>query len=111
MATIIDWPEPKNHRDVQVFLGFANFYRRFINEFSRIVAALMTLLKGGKKGKFDIKFSFTEEARESFRRLKHAFTTAPMLLHFDPKRKIQLETDASGVAISAILSQLVESTG
>ena len=111
VATIIDWPEPKNHRDVQVFLGFANFYRRFINEFSRIVAALTTLLKGGKKGKFDIKFSFTEEARESFRRLKHAFTTAPILLHFDPKRKIQLETDASGVAISAILSQLVESTG
>ena len=75
------------------------------------MAALTTLLKGEKKGKFDIKFSFTEEARESFRRLKHAFNTAPMILHFDPKRKIQLETDASGVAISAILSQLVESTG
>ena len=62
IATIINWPEPKNHRDVQVFLGFANFYRRFINEFLRIVAALTTLLKGGRKAKFDIKFLFTEEA-------------------------------------------------
>ena len=49
VATIIDWPEPKNYRDVQVFLAFANFYRRFINEFSRIVAALTTLLKGERK--------------------------------------------------------------
>ena len=61
VATIINWPEPKNYRDVQVLLGFADFYGRFVNEFSRIVADLTTLLKGGKKGKFDIKFSFTEE--------------------------------------------------
>ena len=111
ITTITNWPEPKNHRDVQVFLGFANFYRRFIDGFSRIVTALTTLLKGGKRGKFDGQFTFTTEAKESFEKLKLVFTTAPMLLHFDPKRKIQLETDASGVAISAIISQLVEETG
>ena len=53
ITTIINWPEPKIHRDVQVFLGFANFYRRFIDGFSRIVTTLNTLLKGGKRGKFD----------------------------------------------------------
>ena len=111
ITTITNWPEPKNHRDVQVFLGFANFYRRFIDGFSRIVTALTTLFKGGKMGKFDGQFTFTKEAKESFEKLKLVFTTAPMLLHFDPKRKIQLETDGSGVAISAIISQLVEETG
>ena len=111
ITTIINLPEFKNHRDVQVFLGFANFYRRFIDGFSRIVIALTILLKGGIRGKFDGQFTFTKEAKESFEKVKFVFTTALMLLHFDQKRKIQLETDASGVAISAIISQLVEETG
>lgn len=39
------WPEPKSVRDIQVFLGFANFYRRFIQGFSRIAAPLNSMLK------------------------------------------------------------------
>ena len=88
ITTIINWREFKNHRDVQVFLGFANFYRRFIDEFSRIVIALTILLKGVIRGKFDGQYTFTKEAKESFEKLKFVFTTALMLLHFNPKRKI-----------------------
>lgn len=66
VETIKNWPEPLSHRDIQVFLRFANFYRRFIEAFSRVVSGLTELLKGGKKGKFSGKFELTLEARKSF---------------------------------------------
>ena len=51
VATIRDWPRPKTFRDVQVFLGFANFYKRFIHNYTAVVAPLTDLLKGSKDGK------------------------------------------------------------
>jgi hypothetical protein len=108
IATITEWPVPKSHREVQVFIGFANFYRRFIRYFSRIAAGLTNLLKEGKKGKFTQKFVLTSEAKKAFEELKRAFTSAPMLMHFDPKRKILIETDASGYALSGVISQWYE---
>jgi transposase InsO family protein len=105
VTTVRDWPEPTSHRDVQVFLGFANFYRRFIHGFSKIARGLSDLLKGGKAGRFKGPFRLTEEARESFECLKKAFTTAPVLQHYDPRQPIQVETDASGFAIAGILRQ------
>ncbi|CAA9517810.1 MAG: hypothetical protein AVDCRST_MAG96-2780 [uncultured Segetibacter sp.] len=49
--TILKWPEPKSFRDVQVFLGFVNFYRRFIHHYSQITAPLTDLIKDSKNGK------------------------------------------------------------
>ena len=112
LGSVATWPLPKSFRDVQVFLGFANFYRRFIDKFSRVASGLSDLLKGSQKGKFKgMKFNLTQAAIESFHELKRRFTTAPMLRHYDPDKRLQLETDASGFAISGILSQLWESTG
>ena len=51
VATVKDWPTPATFREVQVFLSFANFYRRFIKQYSKIVAPLTTLSKGVKNGK------------------------------------------------------------
>src|SRR5947199_5072838 len=51
VKTIEEWPEPRSYRDIQVFLGFANFYRRFIANFSMIASPLSDMLKGIKKGK------------------------------------------------------------
>jgi hypothetical protein len=82
--TIREWPEPKCHRDVQVFLRFANFYRRFIHRFSRIAQPLSNLLRGGKAGKFRTPFSWTTEASQAFKELKLAFTSAPVLRHYNP---------------------------
>jgi hypothetical protein len=103
--TIAEWPEPKSFKEIQIFLGFANFYRRFVTKFSRIAGPLSDLLKGSKDGKKSGPFRLTEPAREAFRVLKEAFTKAPMLLHFDPEKPIRLITDASGFAISGILHQ------
>jgi hypothetical protein len=51
VTTIKDWPTPSSFHDVQVFLGFANFYRRFVEAYSRIVRPLTGLMKGSKNGK------------------------------------------------------------
>ncbi len=105
IATIEEWPMPESHRDIQVFLGFTNFYRRFIKGFSRIVRPMTTMLRGGKEGKIFGPFEPTAEMKEAFRRLQSEFTKAPVLAHFDYERPIRLETDASGYAIVGIISQ------
>jgi hypothetical protein len=93
---------------VQIFLRFANFYRRFIKEFFRVADALSALLKKSDKDKFHILFEFTSDAKKSFEKLRQVFLTASLLRHFDSNRKIKLETDASDFAISEIISQLNE---
>ena len=108
VISVKDWPVPRSHREVQVFLGFANFYRRFIHRFSSYARPLTDLLKGGKAGKFSNKFLMTDEAKRAFELLKYAFTSAPMLRHYDPQKQIRVETDASGFAIAGVLRQQSE---
>ena len=112
VSTISEWPKPSTNREIQVFLGFANFYQRFIMGLSRIVNSLIGMLTGGIQGKFkEVLFVLTLEARTSFCNLQKAFTTAPLLCHFDPLLPIQIETDASGIAIPSILPQARSGTG
>ena len=102
VSTVTDWPLPQNLTDLQAFLGFTNFYRRFIHRYSKICAPLTRLLKKGTS------FTISEDAKVAFQSLKDAFTSAPVLSHFVPSRKIVVETDASDVAVAAILSQYDE---
>jgi hypothetical protein len=95
---IIEWQPPKSVKDIQVFLGFANFYRRFIKGYSKITEPLTRLLRK------DTKFEWSDKAQKAFDTLKTAFTTAPILTHFDPRRPIILETDASDYALAGIIS-------
>ena len=97
------WKKPKDLRDVQSFLGFANFYRRFIPAYSRIAAPLSALTKKESKTQLPWKPDSIEE--QAFELLKVAFTTAPTLAHFDPDYETWLETDASDYVVAAILSQ------
>ena len=99
VKTVLDWPEPTSVKQLQAFLGFANFYRRFIPEFSRTCTPLTKLLKK------DAHFSFGQPAKDAFAKLKTSFTTAPVLAHYNPDAPISLETDASDFAIAGILSQ------
>ena len=112
------WPEPKSIRDIQVFLGFANFYQRFIQGFSKIATPLTSMLKttptagaGAPPKAVDDSTFLTPEAKLAFSRLRQAFTEASILHHFDPERYIRIETDASGYAIGGILSQLTPESG
>ena len=102
VETIREWPSPTTLKELQVFLGFANFYRRFIAHYAKVVLSLTSLLKG------DQKFAWTQEAEEAFQELKERFSSAPILRHYNPALQSRVETDASGFAIAAILSQLFE---
>ena len=84
---------------VQQFLGFANFYRRFIKNYSGIVDPLTKL--SGK----EVPFEWTPECQAAVDTLKTAFTTAPILRHFDYDREIIVGTDASDYVSAGILSQ------
>ena len=107
IATISEWPRPKTYRDVQVFLGFCNFYRRFIYGFSGIVRPLHNLLKGLKNGKKPGSIANDEwqaPQRKAFEQLIMAFTAAPVLRHYDPTLPARVEVDASSSACAGILS-------
>ncbi|SNX84871.1 uncharacterized protein MEPE_03580 [Melanopsichium pennsylvanicum] len=101
VSAVLGWPPPQSIRQIQVFLGFANFYRRFIRHYSRVAAPLTNLLKGGASGKVDL----PPEATAAFNRLKEAFTSAPILRHFSPTLYTVVETDASDAVVAAVLSQ------
>ena len=99
------WPPPKTHREVQVFLEFANFYWRFIHQFAKITSPITDLLVGSKNGKKTGPFVWTEEASSAFWQLIDAFMTALMLQHFQLENLIKVETDASSFTAAAVLTQ------
>jgi RNase H-like domain found in reverse transcriptase len=101
VQTIQDWPEPWMVKDIQSFLGFANFYCCFIHNYSDIMAPFTRLTQKG------IPWDFTEECRKSFEFLKKAFTLAPILLHWVPDQPLVMEIAASDYALSATLSSLI----
>ena len=95
---IQDWPEPKKIKDIQSFLGFANFYHRFIFNYSDIVIPLTYLIWK------DIPWKFDSSCQDAFNSLKKAFTSASILTHWIPDAQLIVETDASDYALAAILS-------
>ncbi|KAJ1041364.1 hypothetical protein NDA10_007969 [Ustilago hordei] len=102
VCTVKEWPMPESIHDIQRFLGFANFYRRFIAHFARIAKPLTSLVKPIEWFK---KFELPEEAQQAFHKLIQAFTSAGVLQHFDYHLPTRLETDASDFAIAGVLKQ------
>ncbi len=100
VQSVLNWPQPKTVKELQCFLGFANFYRRFIRNFSTVAAQLTSLLGGGRQ-----RLDWSPSAQHAFLQLKDRFTTAPILHHPDPNLEFTVEVDASNTGIGAILSQ------
>ncbi len=105
VATVTNWPTPWSVKKVQSFLGFANFYRQFNENYSRRVIHLNGLIKLGNEKS---PFAWTDKCQGDFDNLKTAMSTAPVLSHFVALRRTVLETDASDYVIGAILSQFDE---
>ena len=108
---IATWPQPTIFPELQTFLGFCNFYRRFIKAYSRVVALLTGILKGSVSSRKSGLFEWSKDAETTFRKLLERFTSAPLLIYFEPSRRTRIETDASAYAIAAIISQLLAETG
>ncbi len=99
VKAVVDWPTPDSRKALQRFLGFANFYRRFIRNFSQLAAPL-TALTSTKTA-----FRWSEAAEAAFTNLKSRFVSAPILIAPDPTRQFVVEVDASEVGVGAVLSQ------
>ncbi|KAL2004440.1 hypothetical protein VTN00DRAFT_6594 [Thermoascus crustaceus] len=99
VTAIQGWPEPTTVKETQAFLGFTNFYQKFIWNYSKIVEPLTKLTQK------DQKFEWKEEQQKAFDLLKQKFCEAPVLGIFDPEKPIFIETDASDFAIGACINQ------
>lgn len=100
--SILNWPSPKNIKQVRGFLGLAGWYRRFIANFSTIVWPITEVLSTKRK------FVWTSEAQTSFDEIKRLLTSAPVLTNPDFSKKFYLHCDASDVGIGAVLIQMDE---
>ena len=95
---IQDWLELKKVKNIQFFLCFANFYHRFIFNYSDIII-LLTYLTWK-----DIPWKFDSSCQDAFNSLKEAFTSAPILTYWIPNAQLIMETDTSDYTLAAILS-------
>ncbi|CAN6725357.1 unnamed protein product [Malus baccata var. baccata] len=92
-------PSPTSVREVRSFLGHAEFYRRFIKDFSKISTPLCRLLQK------DVTFDFNEECEKAFKHLKEMLTLAPIIRPPDWSIPFELMCDASDYALGAVLGQ------
>ncbi|KAI2660339.1 Transposon Tf2-6 polyprotein [Labeo rohita] len=105
VVAISSWPTPTTVKELQRFLGFSNFYRRFIKNYSQVVSPLTSLLKNKPK-----KLTWPETAAQAFHHLKQLFIQAPILIHPNPDLPFTVEVDASSTGVGAVLSQQPENS-
>ena len=99
VASVMEWPTPSSQKEVQSFLGFANFYRRFIEGFSHHVKALFELMKKYRK------WSWGEVEQLAFDEIKSHITLSPILHFADDSKAFRIEADSLDYATGSILSQ------
>ncbi|XP_076232912.1 uncharacterized protein LOC143178263 [Calliopsis andreniformis] len=99
IASVINYPIPRNAKEVLWFVALASYFRRFIPQFSMIGKTLYDLIKK------EVKFKFREEESKAFETLKKQLSTKPILTIYSPKAETELHCDASVSGFSAILLQ------
>jgi len=99
VQAVVEWPTSTNLTQVQFFVDFCNFYRRFIKDFSKIVRSLVRLTQK------EVIFEWDQACQTIFDHMKKRMTEVPILRHFDQNREAILETDSSDYVNGDILSQ------
>jgi len=103
LQAIRDWPTPHCLKEVHAFYGTASYYRRFVKNFAKIAEPLSNLFHKSAKP-----LRWTPEAQQAFERLKAALLETPILQFPHPHLPCILDTDASDVALGAVLSQVIQ---
>ncbi|XP_027122069.1 uncharacterized protein [Coffea arabica] len=99
VKAIQEWPTPRSVGDVQNFHGVAGFYRRFVRDFSTIAALLTELIKKNEN------FHWRDSQEKVFCALKHKLTHAPILALPDFSKTFEIDCDASGIGVGAVMNQ------
>ena len=102
---IVDWFEFESAKNIIIFLDFAEFYKRFVKEFSQIVTSLTNLTRDTKKEESRSSFIMTQKIKVAFDELKTKFTTASIFTHYDWKAKLRIKTDAFNRETDDVLNQ------
>nr|AAV32158.1 putative polyprotein [Oryza sativa Japonica Group] len=99
VESVLNWKQPKTILEIRSFLGLAGYYRRFIENFSKIARPMTRLLQK------DVKYKWTEECEQSFQELKKRLVTAPVFVLPDPRKGFQVYCDASRLGLGCVLMQ------
>jgi len=99
---VLEWPTPKYVKDMQKFLGLANYYCQFIEGFASIARPLHDMVKKNKK------WEWTEKEERAFGELKRRFTEEPVLAAPNLDKKMQMEVNTSDYATRGVLSMEYE---
>jgi hypothetical protein len=102
VRAVSEWPQPKTKKEVKSFLGLTGYYRKFIHRYSEVALPLTELTKNS------VAWVWGEGQQRAFEELKSRLLSAPVLAHPNPSSQFILNTDASGFAIAAVLSQQQE---
>ena len=102
LVAIRDWPTSHCLRDVRAFYGLASYYRKFVRDFAKIAELLSRMTKKNTP------FMWTDETQQSFEELKKALLDVDILAYPTPGTPCILDTDASDVAVGAVLSQVID---
>ena len=103
IQSILEYPEPRNIKELQSFLGLASYYRKFIRAFTEKAHSLTKLIRK------DIKWEWGNDQRDAFECIKSCLTQSPILKYPDFTREFIIHTDASGYGIGAVLAQMQRS--
>nr|AAM74297.1 Putative retroelement [Oryza sativa Japonica Group] len=99
VESVLSWKQPKTVSEIRSFLGLAGYYRRFIENFSKIARPMTRLLQK------EVKYKWTEDCERSFQELKKRLVTAPVLILPDTRKGFQVYCDASRLGLGCVLMQ------
>jgi len=95
---VLSWPQLKNVKDIRKFLGLANYYKRFIKDFTRVARLINVLTQK------DEKWWWEEVQQKAFNKLKRIFTSKPVLAAPDLDKEFRVEANASNYTTGGVLS-------
>ena len=99
---VIEWPVLRSIKDMQKFLGLANYYRWFVKDFAKIAKPLYEMTRK------EMKWSWGERQQKAFEELKERFMTEPVLVTPDLDKEMRVEADVSDFAMGGVLSMKCE---